>query len=350
MPVEESAPGFASSYRRQVMYSVAVLLVLIGALVAYKGGAALTVLADVRRTGILRLDTDLALGQDASSLVGTLARSIRYLAIVAPALVFGVLIAAAVRTFVSPRWLVQAFGREPVREQVIAGVAGAPLMLCSCCVAPVFSAVYERSARLAPSLGVALAAPSLNPAALLLTFMLFPGRIATSRLAMALAAVFLVAPLVARLGSRVTPEAAAMPGVQFACPTSRGWSGFLASCLHVTTRTVPLIFAGVVASFWLAERLPLDVFASQTVSTSAVLLASIVAVPLALPTFFEIPLALTLIGVGAPAGVAAAVLFAGPAVNLPSLVTIARSTNWKVAGLLALAVALVAGLGGLLVG
>jgi len=49
-------------------------------------------------------------------------------------------------------------------------LAGAPLMLCSCCVAPIFTGVYERSARLGPSLGLMLAAPALNPAALILTF------------------------------------------------------------------------------------------------------------------------------------------------------------------------------------
>jgi uncharacterized membrane protein YraQ (UPF0718 family) len=76
----------------------------------------------------------------------------------------------------------------------------------------------------------------------------------------------------------------------------------------------------------------------------------LLAIPLALPTFFEVPLALTLISAGAPAGVAAAVLFAGPAVNLPSLMAIGRSTSWKIAAVLAVAVALVACLGGLLIG
>jgi uncharacterized membrane protein YraQ (UPF0718 family) len=166
---------------------------------------------------------------------------------------------------------------------------------------------------------------------------------------MALTAVFLVAPLVARLGARPSAQATRPPGAQAVCATAGGWRAFLASCGHVTVRTVPLVLAGVLISFWLAERLPVhDLFASQAVRTSAVWLAAVVAVPLALPTFFEIPLALTLLGMGAPAGAAAALLFAGPAVNLPSLLTIARSTSWTVGGLLALAVTLVAGLGGLL--
>src|SRR2546426_9290983 len=35
----------------------------------------------------------------------------------------------------------------PVRRQVAAGLAGTPLMLCSCCITPIFQSVYERGAR-----------------------------------------------------------------------------------------------------------------------------------------------------------------------------------------------------------
>ncbi len=49
------------------------------------------------------------------------------------------------------------------------------------------------------------------------------------------------------------------------------------------------------------------------------------------------------------AGAAVAMLIAGPAINLPSLFTIARSTNWKVAGSVALTIFVLAVAGGLLV-
>ena len=44
-----------------------------------------------------------------------------------PALVFGILISAAVSTFVSPQWLSRLLGRHSLRSQVFAGLAGAPL-------------------------------------------------------------------------------------------------------------------------------------------------------------------------------------------------------------------------------
>ena len=47
-------------------------------------------------------------------------------------------------------------------------------------------------------------------------------------------------------------------------------------------------------------------------------------------------------------GSAAALLFAGPAINLPSLLARAKSTNWKVAAMLAVFIWAVAVTGGLL--
>jgi uncharacterized membrane protein YraQ (UPF0718 family) len=54
---------------------------------------------------------------------------------------------------------------------------------------------------------------------------------------------------------------------------------------------------------------------------------------LPLPTLFEIPLAYSLLLSGAPLGMIAAVLFIGPAVNLPSLLVVSRAAGIK-AGLL----------------
>jgi hypothetical protein len=333
---------------RQVVFSVLILLALVAGLLAYKGGSALAVLRLADGTDTLRFNADAILGPRASSPYDLFARSITYLTIVGPALIFGILISGAVRAFVSPNWLVQTIGRSPSREQLTAGVAGAPLMLCSCCVAPVFSALYERSGRLGPALAVALAAPALNPAALALTFMLFPLGVATSRLLMGLVAVFGLAPLIAQITGVVQPPAGVRTDVRLPSKGPVLWA-FLSSSVHVAVRTVPLIFVGVVASTWLVERLPIEAFASPTMKIAAVVGASLLVLPMALPTFFEVPLAFTLVGAGAPAGVAAAVLFAGPAINLPSLLTIARTAGWKVAAALALAVLLLACAGGLLV-
>ena len=334
----------------RTLRSTLFITVLICGLVAYKGSAAIKSFRLAATTGTIPASTraSLVLPGQTSSMPDGVARTAAYLALIGPALVFGILIAGAVRACASPSWIVETLGRRPIRQQLAAGAAGAPLMLCSCCVAPVFSAVYERSRREGPSLAVALAAPSLNPAALALTFMMFRPQIAATRLALALIAVFVVAPAAARLAGRARRALSNAPPAhddRHRC----GPAGYVASCAHVALRVVPLIFAGVAASMWLVQRMPMDLMASGSGRIAAIALTSMIAVPLALPTFFEIPFALTLMSAGAPAGIAAVVLFAGPAINLPSLLAIGRATSWRLAGLTALAIGLLAFMGGLII-
>jgi uncharacterized membrane protein YraQ (UPF0718 family) len=56
---------------------------------------------------------------------------------------------------------------------------------------------------------------------------------------------------------------------------------------------------------------------------------------LPMPTLFEIPLAYSLLLIGVPLGVVVAVLFAGPAVNLPSLLIVGRTAGLRASLLLA---------------
>ncbi len=310
----------------------------------YKGTAALAVIQKVQNTGAFQPRANVVPMPGNPAQVNVLTRSMNYFLAIWPALLFGILISGAVRVLDPPRWFGQALGGGRIRSQLLGALAGAPLMLCSCCAAPVFSGVYERSSRLGPSLAVMMAAPSLNPAALILTFMLFDHRTAFARLAMAGLAVFFTGFLIERFVP-VTPVDCATKVEETNRPLL---TTFLRSCLQVAVRTVPLIAVGVLVSMAIALWLPLGSLASSSGQIVAIILVALIAVPLAMPTFFEIPLALILLSAGAPAGAAVAMLIAGPAVNLPSLFTIARSTNWKVAGSVALAVLVLSVAGGLL--
>jgi uncharacterized membrane protein YraQ (UPF0718 family) len=289
-----------------------------------------------------------------AALAAPFVQTASYLAVVWPALVLGILIAAGVRAFVSPRWLARLLGSGgTAREQIAAGLAGAPLMLCSCCVAPLFSSVYARSRRLGPSLGLMVGSPALNPAALVLTFALFSRATSFARLAMAATTVLLATAVIGRLFAAAPgrlPEPAGSEPEAGTTGMASTLAAFLRSLGQVSVRTVPLIVVGVLGSVLIARAVPIESLAGTGGTVATIALVSAVAVPLALPTFFEIPIALTLLGAGAPAGAAAALLFAGPAVNLPSLVTVARATSWRVAVVLGSAVWAIAFVGGLLVG
>jgi len=343
--VSQDITALSAQRGQKVIYAIVLLLVIVATLFVYKAAASLAVIEKVQNTGTFQPRLNVLPMPGDATRVGAFARSINYFSLIWPALLFGILISGAVRVLDPPSWLVRSFGRGRVRSQLAAGLAGAPLMLCSCCVAPVFSGIYERSSKLGPSLAVMLAAPALNPAALILTFMLFDLRISVARLAAAGCAVFFTGVLIERFITLKPVNCVAKESELNQPLVLR----FLRSCGQVAIRTVPLIAVGVLISMAVALWLPVDALASSRGQVFATIIVALIAVPLALPTFFEIPLALLLLSAGAPPGAAVAMMIAGPAINLPSLFTIARSTNWKVAGALAAAIFLIAVTGGLFV-
>src|SRR6266705_1247276 len=223
---------------RRALYFVLPVLVIVGALIAYKSSAALAVIGKVSATGVFTPRGNIIPRVGASD-AGVLARTLNYFVVIWPALVFGILISAAVSTFVSPQWLARLLGRGSLRSQVIAGLAGAPLMLCSCCVAPIFTGVYERAARLGPSLGLMLAAPALKPAALILTFMLFDYKVGVTRGAASVASVLFTGLIADRIFGRTEVH----------CDVddwqTEGRSAdllhFLHACARVSVRLLPVI-------------------------------------------------------------------------------------------------------------
>jgi uncharacterized membrane protein YraQ (UPF0718 family) len=336
--------------RLRVSYSVILLAALITGLIGYKGYSGLSKLHQVHTSGTLELRDDVLRTSLGSAKFGFLTRSVEYLQIVWPALLFGILIAAGVHAFVSPAWFV-GLGEGALREQVAAAMVGTPLMLCSCCASPLFAATYDRSRRLSPSLALMLASPGMNPASLALCFMLFPTRLAAARVVMTLVAVLLASALpdlLVRGASRPNYPTLNMPVAE---PKTFGLRELLAtylrSCGHIAIRTIPLLVLGTLVAMLIPSRLLAQTFASTGGDLVVIALVALFALPLALPSFFEIPLALSILAAGAPLGAAAAVLFAGPIVNLPSLLVVGRNAGWKVSALLASSVWVIAFLGGL---
>jgi uncharacterized protein len=326
----------AASFRAFI--GLLLLLVIIGGLIAYKTTASLAVISKVQMAGGLQPRFDLIQSDSSSVWFSALDRTLNYFSVVWPALLFGVLISGAVRAFISPASLASLFGRGRARAQLVAGLAGAPLMLCSCCVAPVFTSVYERSSRLAPSLALMLASPSLNPAALVLTFMLFGGKVGAVRLLVSGMVVLFTGIIAEHLISVKAPACPTYDDSKLSPTANTMANDFLGSCLKVGAQTLPLIFGGVVISMLVARWLPVSGLGAGAAGLFAIMVIALVAVPLAMPTFFEMPLALMAVAAGLPAGAAVAMLIAGPATNLPSLFTVARSAGWKVSAFVALMV------------
>src|SRR5437660_2867534 len=223
----ENATFITSGSRRfspRVLVSILLLAGLPAGLIGYKAHGGLKRINELRATGSLQIPTDSLHRPAGSEFIASGAQTLAYLNIVWPALVFGALISPAVHATVSPRHLATLFGQGLVKPQLAAAAAGAPLMLCSCCVAPMFPAVYRRSRRLGPSVAFTLAAPALNPAALTFSFLIFPLAMAGTRLAMALVLVVLASALVARIAG---PVQVRTPAVEDFAETGGGVSDFI---------------------------------------------------------------------------------------------------------------------------
>jgi uncharacterized protein len=306
-----------------------VLALLLFGLFSYKWGSALRTVEGVR------VSHSWATSPDKLTAAHVLQAVVYYFKKVWLALVYGILIGAVVHTFISPRWIAQLLSRGGLaRRQATGGLAATPLMLCSCCITPIFTSVYERGARLGSALSLMLGSPGLNLAALILTFLLFPLNVSLARLGGAITIVFILPILLERAFGpsiglrRVTPETDDDMPRTFAGYAIR----FTTSLGYLLAVTVPLIVAGVVISCLILPKM--STLASGE-SIVALVFIGAVAVLVALPTFFEIPLALVLMNAGLP-GAAAALLVAGPIINLPSLFVLGRETKLKVAGALAL--------------
>ena len=342
-----------TALKRLTAFSILTLVLVVpSSLFVYKWGGAFRAVVKVQNTGAYKAPEELVATAGLPFLLAGGARTINYLATVWPALVFGVLIAGLVRAFVSASDVTALLGSGGLRQQLVGGLVGMPLMLCSCCVAPIFSSVHARGARLGGALAVMLSSPSLNLAALVLTFLLFPQDMALARVALAVFAVFILPMIIERL-ARGEACAITVPGSNRPSEESvprnpiQVIGQWAASSGSVAVRTLPMIVLGVFASGLLVG----SVQQSSAPGGPAILTIALVALfatLIALPTFFEIPLGMLLLANGFPSGAVVAMLFAGPAINTPSLLTLARVSSRKVALLAFLGVWCAATLGGLL--
>lgn len=350
LPVTENTASPPRALTRPTVLIAGVLLTAftLAGLFTYKASAALLTLQNVQRTGTLAAKAA-APTDGLPAWAHPFAASWQYFGWVAIALTFGIVLGAAVKVLIPQQWLTRSLGRPGLSGVLLAAVAGAPLMLCSCCVAPLFEGVYARTRRLGSSLAMMFAAPSLNPFALLLTFLLFPVEIAAGRLVLAFA-------LVLGGGAAAGWMVGSTDGFAAGCdvpaptpPTARdALRGFVVALWDTTRKSLPAIALGVLVSAVVVQAAPPGVVGVGIAGDMLpIVILAALALVIALPTFGEIPIALALHAAGAPEGAVLAVLVAGPAINAPSLFTLARRTSLRVAVYAGLVVFAVAATGGI---
>jgi uncharacterized membrane protein YraQ (UPF0718 family) len=242
-----------------------------------------------------------------------------------PALVAGLLIAAAVETVVPRSWLRGALAGRGMGGRAVAAAASLPGMMCTCCSAPIVRSL--RRAGVSPSNAVAfwLGNPVLNPAVLAFLAIVAPWSWVATRVAVGLVVVLAVPALVARLAPQRPVALPAEPAADEAlAPTP--WR-YVRSLARLAVVLVPeyLLVVLLVGGFrgWL---LPIG-DASVQLPLLITLAVAVAGTLVVIPTGGEIPLLAGLAAAGVGRGPIGALLIALPAVSLPSMVMVGRAVG-----------------------
>ena len=257
---------------------------------------------------------------------------------------FAFLIGGAVSSLVLPQRVIdRVLYSRGAAGSALGGLLGAPLMMCSACSVPVAVGWRRRGANLETTLGVVMGAALLNIMGLVTIFLLFPAPLAWGRIAASALMVVAVAPLMAKLSEAIQNRRG---GVQlYAVPSE------LNACAAETapgdadlyrTESFGQAVRGALHSWWqasveLAYRLWLPMTGAiflaaifrlfippQVVESylggglTAIAVVALFGTLIAIPTMFEIPLALGFMFLGMGAGPAAALLVTAPSVSIVS--------------------------------
>lgn len=241
-----------------------------------------------------------------------------------PALVTGLVLAAAIRTVLPADWTARMVGR---RGAVVGSALAVPGMMCSCCSAPVAVGLRQRAADVRAALAFWLASPALNPVVLAFCAFVLPWQWTLLRLAAGFAVVG-----VGALAARRAGDAADSAGLAVGDDTIDDGRPvpvrFLAALGGLSVRLLPEYLVLVVALGAVRGVLfPLGAGLAGmhgAVVVAIVVLLAVAGTLLPIPTGAEIAAVAALLAAGVSPVIAAALLITLPAISLPSLLMVRR--------------------------
>jgi uncharacterized protein len=254
-----------------------------------------------------------------------------------PYLLFGFLMAGALSIFISPEWTERHLGGRGFRPVLNASLLGAPMPLCSCGVIPVAASLRRHGAGRAATVSFLLSTPQTGIDNILVVWgMLGPVFAAFSPIA-ALVTGMLGGGLVLLFGEKDSPTGVERPKTSAACGesccTGNERHNAVVRALQFGFLVLPrdiaksllfgVVVAGVISAFVPAGELK-PYLGNEFLAILAMIALGI---PLYVCATASVPIAASLIHLGASPGAALAFLIAGPATNAATV-----STAWKMLG------------------
>ena len=282
---------------------------------------------------------------DTVSLAGAWDFTLVYFIAVWKALLVALLVAAAIDALVPRDWLLSVLNRSSHAGQSLVGAAlSMPSMMCTCCAAPVATGLRSSGVRRSAALAYWVGNPLLNPAVLIFLALVLPWHYVAVRIVFAVLIAVGASALIGRWVPGRTdrvPAPRAEPARLSHLPDR-----YVRSLSRFTLILVPEHFLLVLVIGFLSPWLTGVYGLEAQLGVGAVLVVAIVGTLLVIPTGGEIPIILTLLPLGAGAGVTGALLVALPALSIPSMVMVGRAMGWRTTAAMGAAVAVAAVLAG----
>jgi hypothetical protein len=294
-------------------------------------------------------------------------------------LVPALFIAGAIAAFVSQAAVIKYFGPQAkkILSYSVASVSGAILAVCSCTVLPLFAGIYKRGAGLGPAIAFLFSGPAINVLAIVYSAKLLGYDVGLARAIGAIAFSVIVGLLMAFIyrkeKSQYDAEAFAMLtadpagksiwqqviflGVLVAIlvfAASKNWIAtgmllvalaiilwrwftrgeivhWLKETLHFTRLIIPWLLVGVFVAGILKVVIPESVVTAYVGGNSlfANFIASFLGALMYFATLTEVPIIKAFMDLGMGKGPALALLLAGPALSLPSMLVLSKIMGVK---------------------
>ena len=288
----------------------------------------------------------------------------------APWFVLGLFVAGLIRAFV-PVHLVQRYmGGRGIGAITRAAVMGAPLPLCSCGAIPTAVAFYRGGAGKGPSTAFLVGTPGIGVDSVAVTYALLGPFMMVARALGAVVTAISTGLLVATTGQRAvvpqteTPDgacgcesadrcgagAAATEGLAATADTAHAPTARLAEGMRYAFGDLlrdigPWIVAGLLAAGALLAYVPPETVAAYGSGIGAMLLMSIIGVPLYICATAATPVAAAMLLAGVSPGTTLVFLLAGPITSMATLGVLQRemgtaAVTWYFIGILGTTVGL----------
>jgi uncharacterized membrane protein YraQ (UPF0718 family) len=234
---------------------------------------------------------------------------------------------------------------------LVGAVVGAPLAVCSNCVAPIARGFYASGMSTESVLAAMFASPALNVVVLAMTFALFPAPIALLKLATVFFLIFVFAPAVASGRGESGPAVACSIEI----PASETWTQALLSAARAFARSFwyvfrvafPLMLLAAVLGALAIELLPPQALNAQ-VTVGGIILVALVGAFLPVPLTFDVAIAYIAMTKGVPLPYVVTILCTLGIISVFSISIIGKTISWKVAAASYATVAAVGAVAGLL--